>query len=118
MIGKGRADHNLHIWINLPQAGDGLDAVPSRRHAHIDKGQRVGVRRAGRLFHQAEARFSLFGKIHREGFALNRHRRLAEERCPRLIEHVGGVDRHEDFRKSSRIATLSSITRFAGYRRQ
>ncbi len=46
IIRVGRADDDLQIGIDLPELLDGFDAVPSRRHAHIDKSQ---WNKAGRL---------------------------------------------------------------------
>ena len=37
------ADHHLHVRIGLPQVFDGLEPVPTRRHAHVDEGECEGM---------------------------------------------------------------------------
>src|SRR5207249_9782861 len=44
MISKGRADHDLNMWIDLPNAFDRFHSIPSRWHPHVDK--RHSVREA------------------------------------------------------------------------
>ena len=43
VIGVRRADDDLHVRIELPQAENRLQAVPAGRHAHVDERHRVGA---------------------------------------------------------------------------
>ena len=78
MIGEGGAHHHLDIGIDLRNLLDGLKAVQSWRHAHIDEGQRVRSLGSHGLLHHMEAGFSLFSETQFEGFAVGYERRLVE----------------------------------------
>lgn len=83
-------NHHLNIGIDLPDLLDGLDPVPSRRHANINEGQRVWGPGGDSLLHHLEARFSLVSETQFEGFAMNGNRRLVEQGRSLLIEFVRG----------------------------
>ena len=52
-------DNDLQIGIGLPQMTDRFHTVPSRRHPHVDKGQRIGPARGLCLPHTFETVLSL-----------------------------------------------------------
>ncbi|MNF74838.1 hypothetical protein D3C84_568810 [compost metagenome] len=41
IVGIGGAERHLQLRIDLPQPFDGFQAVPARRHAHVDEGHRI-----------------------------------------------------------------------------
>ena len=109
VVGVGRADDDLHLGVDLPEPLDRLHAVPSGRHAHIDKSHGIGLagfKRAGNLgdaFAAAERRVEL------EPVALRMHG-LAEQRRFDFSQ-VGRRLGARTLRKSSWIDGVSSISR-------
>ncbi len=63
IVGVRRADHDLHVGIDPPKLLDGLQAIPARRHPHVDEGH--GIRSAvfERRAHHREALLSLIGGV-------------------------------------------------------
>ena len=80
-----RADHDLNVGIDRPQALNGFQSVPSRRHAHIDERQRIGSALLQRLADTRYTFLTLQRRIDLELRSRARSRRglLAEERALR-----------------------------------
>ena len=64
-----RADDHLHVRVDLPQALNGLEAVPARRHAHIDERHRVRLLLLERLLHARHTFLTLQGRVDLESRA-------------------------------------------------
>ena len=98
MIGECSTNHHLNIGIGLPDLLDGLEAVPSRRHAHIDEGQRVWSSWQRRPAPPYESPLSPWSaKLNSKDSPLDCDRRLVEQGRSRLIEFVRGGSRRQGF---------------------
>ena len=76
-----RADDHLHVRVDLPQALNGLQAVPTRRHAHIDERHRVGLILLERLLHACHTLLTLQGRVDLESRARRGCERLAQQQA-------------------------------------
>ncbi len=79
VVGVRGADHDLHVGIDFPQLLDGLQAIPARRHAHVDEGHGVGLPALERRAHHRNALLSLIGGVDLEIRARTRALLLAEK---------------------------------------
>ena len=79
VIGVGGADHHLHLGVDLPELLDGLEPVPTGRHAHVDERHRIGPALIERAACPLDTLASLHGRIDIEARALA-GRLLAEQR--------------------------------------
>jgi hypothetical protein len=77
---------------------DGLDPIPTRRHAHVDERHGVGKPSALRLANFFECLGSLVGRFHLKGNG-DRTGRLAEQQCLIGIQLGGGRRRCENLAK-------------------
>ena len=67
VIGVSGADDDLQGGIDLPEPFDRLDAVPARRHAHVDKSHGVGLPVFQRLRDLVQRLLALIGGLQLEG---------------------------------------------------
>ncbi len=66
----------MQVGVDVPQLFDGFQAVPTRRHAHVDEHQGVGGVGGQGLVHQFQGFLALIGGIQHKGLA---HRRSVAE---------------------------------------
>ena len=79
VVGEGGANHHLQVGIDLPEPRDGLDAIPARRHLHIDKGQRIRLPLGECGLHAGQSLLPLVRGIDGEGAGSRRTWRCAEK---------------------------------------
>jgi hypothetical protein len=77
IVGISRTQGNLQVGVDVPQLFNGLQAIPARRHAHVD--EHHGIRGVGRqgLVDQGKRLLALVGGVQLEGLA--QHWRGAEQ---------------------------------------
>jgi hypothetical protein len=91
-----RADDALQVWRELPDTLDGLNAVPARRHAHVDECDRKRRLLGEGLLDHTGTLAALVGEadleFHRRQAALRQGGRclVGEEVGLELVEDVGG----------------------------
>ena len=85
VVGVGRTNDHLHLGIRRPQAFDGFQAIPPRRHAHVDERHRVRPTLAERLVHHLDAFFPLMRGVDVE-VRPRRHSRIAAEQI--RFQHI------------------------------
>ena len=66
VVGVRRADHDLDMRIDRPEALDGFKAVPAGRHPHIDECHAVWASLCQRLSRLLDALLSLVRRVNRE----------------------------------------------------
>ena len=88
IVGVRRADDDLDLGIGGPQVGDGLDAVPAGRHAHVDERDRVALAAPEAVAHLAQRLLPLVREVHVVPFAPHRRRLFPEERLLHLRQHL------------------------------
>src|SRR6202140_1491677 len=76
-----RANDNLDVRVELPQALNGLQAVPARRHAHIDECHRVRLLLLERLLDPRHTLLTLQGRVDLESRARRGPGRLAQQQA-------------------------------------
>ncbi len=86
VVGMGRTDDHLHVGIRRPQALDGFQAVPARRHAHVDERHRIRTTLGERLVHHRDAFLALMRRVDVEVRPRRRGYVVAEQICFQHIE--------------------------------
>ena len=86
VVRMGGANHDLKVGIGFPELGDGLDAVPSGRHADIHQSQRIAPAFRESLLEQRQPVLTLIGGIQNETGAATPWRRAAEQGGGGLVE--------------------------------
>src|SRR5690606_30451050 len=81
---------DLSIWIRGPDVLDRLDAVPARRHSHVDEYHRIRPAGLDGAFHEFEAVLALIRGIELEAGAATHVGRLAEQIGRGPVELVSG----------------------------
>ena len=100
VIRVGGADDDLEAGVHLPQILDGFHAVPSRRHAHIDKGQRVRLPVFHRLDDFLQRLLALVSGFELELRDIHRHARGVEKHGFHRVQFRARLRRTEqDFAK-------------------
>src|SRR5262249_22129535 len=81
VIGMRGADDDLDMGICGPQSLDGLQAVPTRWHAHVDEGNAVRLPILDRALNQRQRLGALLRGVHPEGGRCFEVRRPSTDRC-------------------------------------
>ena len=92
-----RADHDLQVETFLPNVADGLDAIPTGRHAHVDEGHSVWTMVRERPAHAGESFLPLECEINLElretclarGVKGIIHRAFADRNIGSARQHAG-----------------------------
>jgi hypothetical protein len=82
VVGVAGADDDLQPRIDCPELADGLDAVPARRHAHVDERDRIGALVGESLADEAQPLLPLIGGVDDKGLVRRR------ARCGRRLEDL------------------------------
>src|SRR5438067_509115 len=97
MIGVSSADDDLQSGVNLPEAANGFQAIPSRWHPHIDEGHRVRLICCQGLFYLGKGFLALKRGFQFEGEARELWFRSPEESLRFLIDgRSGRIVCHQD----------------------
>ncbi|KDB50728.1 hypothetical protein X805_37150 [Sphaerotilus natans subsp. natans DSM 6575] len=110
VVGIGGADDDLQPRVFLPQPLDGLDAIPARRHAHVDEGHRVGSAGGAGGLHHRQRLAPLQRRVDLEAIGRRggRHRRRVGEQCHlQRVELVSRLWRHGP--SAGRIEDLAEV---------
>src|ERR1700683_2489135 len=89
-VGIGGAEYDLQPWLFRPQAFGRLDAIPARRHPHVDECHGIGKTSTLRRTHLLEPLHSLEGGIHFEAHQWSSALRRIEEKRLVSFQISGG----------------------------
>ncbi|MNN07021.1 hypothetical protein D3C81_1198350 [compost metagenome] len=95
VVAVRRAQGDLQVRVDTPQLLDGFQAIPAGRHAHVDKGEGVGIATGQCAIDQCQRFLALIGGVELE--AQVRRLLAAEQRLLQLLQidgvrHLRGED--------------------------
>jgi len=92
-----RADHDLHVRVDPPELLDGLEAVPPRRHLHIDDRHCIRAGHAQRFAHALHTFLPLQGRVNLEVGASRCQGGRPEKRQLIGLENRGPVEHRTEY---------------------